>query len=48
MGELESALRQVKPSTSEWFATARHAATFANHDGTYDDLVDYMKSRKLW
>lgn len=48
MGELEAALRQVKPSTSEWFATARHAATFANHDGTYDDLINYMKSRKLW
>jgi SpoVK/Ycf46/Vps4 family AAA+-type ATPase len=48
MRELEAALRQVKPSTSEWFATARHAATFANHDGTYDDLIAYMKSKKLW
>ena len=48
MKELEVALRQIKPSTSEWFATARHAATFANHDGTYDDLVAYSKSRKLW
>ncbi len=48
MRELEAARRQVKPSTSEWFATARHAATFANHDGTYDELIAHLRSRKLW
>ncbi len=48
MAELEAARRQLKPSTLEWFATARHAATFANTDGTYDDLIAHLKSRKLW
>lgn len=48
MTEMEAARRQLKPSTLEWFATARHAATFANPDGTYDDLIAHLKSRKLW
>lgn len=45
--ELRSALRQLRPSTVEWFSTAKHAATFANQDGTYDDLVSYMKRHKI-
>lgn len=48
MAELEAARRQLKPSTLEWFATARHAATFSNPDGTYDDLITHLKSRRLW
>ncbi len=48
MGDLETALGQLKPSTAEWFATAKHAANFANQDGTYDDLVAYLKARKMW
>jgi len=48
MADLESALRQLKPSTNEWLATAKHAANFANKDGTYDDLVTYLKARKMW
>ncbi len=48
MSELEAARRQVKPSTVEWFSTARHVAAFGNQDGMYDDLIAYLKSRKLW
>lgn len=48
MPELEAARRQLRPSTREWFETARHAATFANRDGMYDDLIAHLKSRKLW
>ncbi|MPZ64122.1 MAG: AAA family ATPase [Pseudonocardiaceae bacterium] len=46
MGDFTTALREVKPSTGAWFATARNVATFANADGSYDDLVRYLKSRK--
>jgi len=48
MADLEKALRQLRSSTNEWFATAKHAANFANHDGTYDDLVAYLKTRRMW
>ena len=47
MGDLEAALSDVRPSTAEWFATARNVVSFANADGTYDDLRSYMKSRKM-
>jgi len=41
------ALRQVKPSTRGWFETARNFVLFANQSGTYDDLLEYMRSKKL-
>lgn len=41
------ALKKMKPTTREWFATARNYATFANTGGLYDDLLDYIKQRKL-
>ena len=45
--DFETALREVRPSTSSWFATARNVALFANEGGTYDDLAAYLKKRKL-
>jgi len=42
-----SALRHVKPSTRSWFETARNFVLFANQSGTYDDLQDYMRAKKL-
>jgi SpoVK/Ycf46/Vps4 family AAA+-type ATPase len=47
MRDLEAAAREVKPSTGPWFEAARNVVTFANSDGTYDDLLAYMKRRKL-
>ena len=44
--DLERALREVRPSTGRWFATARNVAMFAN-EGGYDELRAYMKKRKL-
>ncbi|MGQ0483053.1 MAG: ATP-binding protein [Pseudonocardia sp.] len=41
--DLESALREIRPSTGPWFATARNVITFANADGSYDDLAAYLK-----
>jgi len=44
--DLDAALREVRPSTGGWFATARNVALFANEDGVYDDLAAYLKKRK--
>ena len=38
-------LKQVKPSTGQWFASARNYALYANQGGIYDDIVDYLKLR---
>ena len=45
--DFERALREVRPSTAPWFATARNVALFANEGGTYDELAAYLKKRKL-
>jgi hypothetical protein len=45
--DFDRALREVKPSTRPWFTVARNVAMFANEGGTYDDLVAYLKGRKL-
>jgi SpoVK/Ycf46/Vps4 family AAA+-type ATPase len=45
--ELDAALKDVKPSTGAWFSTARNVAEFANDHGEYDDLLAYLKRRKL-
>lgn len=44
-GDLGGALATAKPSTREWFETARNYATFANTGGLYDDLVAYLARR---
>lgn len=41
--DLLAAVRQVRPSTKEWFATARNHALYANQAGTYDEILSYMK-----
>jgi len=45
--DMLTAAREVRPSTDAWFGTARNVATFANQSGEYDDLVAYLKNRKL-
>jgi SpoVK/Ycf46/Vps4 family AAA+-type ATPase len=47
MSDLKRALKDVRPSTRAWFETARNAALFANQDGVYDDLIEYMKAHRL-
>ena len=41
--DLETSARNVKPSTTEWFATARNYALYSNQGGAYDDIVKYLK-----
>lgn len=44
--DLLKAIKQHKPSTLEWFATARNFALFANESGFYDDILTYLKIKK--
>ncbi|MCD0460551.1 AAA family ATPase [Roseiconus lacunae] len=43
--DLQQAMSKVKPSTSEWFSTAKNYALFSNQGGAYDDILDYLKLR---
>jgi len=41
--DLMSAAASIKPSTKEWFGTARNYALYSNQGGTYDDILKYLK-----
>ena len=47
MPDLTAAVAEVKPSLSAWFDTARNVALFANEGGLYDDLVTYLRKRRM-
>jgi transitional endoplasmic reticulum ATPase len=41
--DLMAAIPTVRPSTREWFSTARNYALYANQGGAYDEVLKYMK-----
>lgn len=41
--DLLAVLKQIKPTTKEWFATARNHALYSNQGGIYDDILSYLK-----
>ena len=41
--DLLSAASSMKPSTKEWFATARNYALYSNQGGIYDDILRYLR-----
>ncbi|WP_435016518.1 AAA family ATPase [Tundrisphaera sp. TA3] len=41
--DLLTAAATVKPSTREWFSTARNYALYSNQGGIYDDISKYLK-----
>ena len=41
--DLLDAARDVRPSTREWFATARNYVLFSNQGGFYDAVAGYLK-----
>ena len=41
--DLLSAAKSVRPSTKEWFASARNYALYSNQGGLYDDILKYLK-----
>lgn len=44
--DILNAAKKHKASTSEWFATAKNFALFANDSGLYDDILTHMKLKK--
>ncbi|SHQ33791.1 Cell division control protein 48 CDC48 [Mycobacteroides abscessus subsp. bolletii] len=46
MADIDSALKEVGPSTASWFDTARNVVEFANTDGTYDELAKYLRGQR--
>ncbi len=42
-GDLLAAAARVKPTTTEWFSTARNYALYSNQGGAYDDILKYLK-----
>ena len=41
--DLVEAAAGVRPSTREWFSTARNYALYSNQGGLYDDILKYLK-----
>jgi AAA+ superfamily predicted ATPase len=46
MPDLEAAVADSRPSIGPWLQTARNVAEFANTDGSYDDLLAYLRSHR--
>ncbi|MGH7341335.1 MAG: AAA family ATPase, partial [Candidatus Rokuibacteriota bacterium] len=40
--DLAAAASSVKPSTREWFSTARNYALYSNQAGLYDDILKFL------
>jgi AAA+ superfamily predicted ATPase len=47
MRDVTKAAAEVKPSTSAWLEDARNVVMFANTGGRFDDLLEYLKRRRL-
>jgi SpoVK/Ycf46/Vps4 family AAA+-type ATPase len=43
----KKALKDVRPSIRAWLETAKNHALFANDGGVYDDLLDYLRARRI-
>ncbi len=41
--DLLTAAKRVRPTTQEWFATARNYAIYSNQGGVYDEILKYLK-----
>lgn len=41
--DLVNAAKKHRPTTKEWFQTAKNYALFANEAGLYDDILKYLK-----
>jgi SpoVK/Ycf46/Vps4 family AAA+-type ATPase len=44
--DLLKAAKQHKPTTLEWFASARNYALYSNESGLYDDILKYLNIKK--
>jgi transitional endoplasmic reticulum ATPase len=44
--DLKKAVDRHKPTTKEWFNTARNYALYSNESGQYDDILQYLGIKK--
>jgi len=44
--DLKNAIDRHRPTTREWFATAKNYALYSNESGAYDDILKYLKIKK--
>lgn len=44
--DLLATTKKIKPSTKEWFNTAKNYALYANESGLYDDILHYLNIKK--
>lgn len=44
--DLQQAAKIIKPTTKEWFLTARNYALYANEGGLYDEILTYLGIKK--
>ncbi len=44
--DLLKAVKQHRPTTLEWFSSARNYALYANESGLYDDILKFLKFKK--
>jgi SpoVK/Ycf46/Vps4 family AAA+-type ATPase len=45
--DLMAAARKLRPSTLEWFSSAKNFATYSNEGGQYNDVLDYIRRHRL-
>jgi SpoVK/Ycf46/Vps4 family AAA+-type ATPase len=44
--DISNAIKKMKPSTKEWFGSAKNYALYSNDGGLYDDILKYLKIKK--
>lgn len=44
--DISKAISKMKPSTKEWFSSARNYALYANDSGLYDDILNYLNIKR--
>ncbi|NQU48579.1 MAG: cell division protein, partial [Planctomycetes bacterium] len=44
--DLLQAVKGIRPSTKEWFGSARNYALYSNQGGIYDDILEYLKIKR--
>jgi SpoVK/Ycf46/Vps4 family AAA+-type ATPase len=44
--DLVAAAKSGRPTTRDWFSTARNYALYSNEGGQYDDVLDYLKLKR--
>jgi transitional endoplasmic reticulum ATPase len=45
--DLRAAAQKLKPTTVEWFSTAKSFATYSNSTGQFDEVLEYLKRHRL-